>query len=184
MRKMAMAIEKRGSVLLIVCVLILGAFIGAGMGAEPPEKYETYANGRFGYSMKYPDIFDTRTEPDNGDGVKLASKDGEYTLAMWGGYNVLDQDGYELLEMAKSNERVGHILPGSERSAENYYSIQYSDGGGKGGTEHIFYVYEIVNADMMAGFTFSYPKDEGKRFERTVIDMENSLKMPEAEVEK
>ena len=178
---MRMAIEKRGSVLLIACVLVLGVFIGAGIGAEPPEKYETYTNGRFGYSMKYPDIFDTKTEPDNGDGVELASKNGKYTLVMWGGYNILGQDGDALLE--ESKERVAHILPGSERSAENYYSIQYSDGGGKDGTEHIFYEYVIVNADMRAGFTFSYPKDEEKRFEITVIDMENSLKMPEAESE-
>lgn len=172
---------KRGSVFLMLCALALFAVPGAG--AEKREEFgmRRYINARFGYSMEYPDIFEAKTEPDNGDGVELASKNGEYTLAIWGGYNIFGQDGDALLE--ESKERVARILPGSERSAGKYYSIQYSDDGGKDGTEHIFYEYVIVNADMKAGFTFSYPKDEEKRFEIAVIDMENSLKMPEAESE-
>ncbi|MDR1622940.1 MAG: hypothetical protein LBS00_11250 [Synergistaceae bacterium] len=166
---------------ILAAALALSALFGAAAPdfADASEKYETYFNARFGYSMEYPDIFETRKEPENGDGVKLASKNGEYTLAIWGGYNVLGQDGTALLE--ESKERVAHVVPDSERSAGRYYSIQYSDDGGKDGVEHIFYEYVIVNSAMKAGFTFSYPKDEEMRFAVTVIDMENSLKMPEDE---
>ena len=158
--RMAMAIKKRGSVLLMACVLTLGVFIGAGIGAEPPEKYETYVNGRFGYLMDYPDIFDTRRDPDNGDGVELASKDGKYTLVMWGGYNIFGQDGDEPLE--ESKKRVARV----------------------GGKEHIVHEYVRANADISVGFRFSYPKDEEKRFEKIVVKMENSLKLFEVKFEK
>jgi hypothetical protein len=141
------------------------------------EKYKTYVNGRFGYSVNYPDIFGEGREPDNGDGIEFASDGGEYTLAVWGGHNVLEQDGYSLLEDCYG--RVAHIVPGSGKSAGNYYSIEYSDDGGKDGTEHIFHEYGIVNGETKAGFTLQYPKAEEERFAMIKIDMENSLSLPE-----
>jgi hypothetical protein len=152
----------------------------AGVPAECAEaEYKTYVNDRFGYSVNYPDIFESSREPDNGDGIEFASDDGEYTLTIWGGYNVLGQDGYALLE--ECYERVAHIVPDSQESAGNYYSIEYSDDGGKDGVEHIFHEYGIVNEDMKASFTLQYPKAEEKRFATIKIDMENSLGLPESE---
>jgi hypothetical protein len=145
--------------------------------AEP--EYETYVNDRFGYSVNYPDIFDRSREPDNGDGVEFASADGEYGLTIWGGYNVLGQDGYALLE--ECYERVTHIVPESAMSASRHYGVEYSDDGGKDGVGHIFHEYGIVNEEMKAGFTLKYPKAEEKRFELIKIVMENSLRLPKSD---
>jgi hypothetical protein len=161
---------KKIAVLCAVTALLLS-------GKPSDAEYKTYVNDRFGFSVNYPDIFDTSREPDNGDGISFASDDGEYTLEIWGGYNILGQDGYALLE--ECYERVAHIVRNSAISAGGHYSIEYSDDGGKDGVEHIFHEYGIVNEDMKAGFVLRYPKDEEKRFAIIKADMENSISLPE-----
>jgi hypothetical protein len=164
-----------------VLPLILAVFFCAsGTSADAADaQYKTYENDRFGYSVDYPDIFDGKQEPDNGDGVEFTTESGEYGLTVWGGYNVLGQDGKALLEECK--ERVAHIADGSDKSGEGFYSIEYSDDGGESGVEHIFHEYGTVNGAAQAGFILKYPQDEEKRFAEIKKVMESSLKLPETE---
>jgi hypothetical protein len=132
------------------------------------EKYETYANARFGYSLDYPDIFDTKIESDNVDGVAMESSDGKYALTVWGSNNINNLDGEAMLNECK--ERVSHIVPDSEYFYETGYYIQYSDDGGQDGVEHIFFENGFTAGDMSAAFILKFPKDEEKRFEK-IIDV-------------
>lgn len=159
-------------------LILLSVWFTAGEAQCAPMAHKIYLNARFGYSIEYPDIFQTQKSPDNGDGIEFATKDDSCSLAVWGGHNISGSDGHALLEERK--ESVAHIVPDSERSTAKYYSLRYSDDGGKDGVEHIFHEYVLVNPDMMAGFVFKYPKDEEERFAIPVIDLENSLKMPES----
>jgi hypothetical protein len=144
-------------------------------GAETA--YKIYLNARFGYSVEYPDIFDTQREPDNGDGIEFTGADGEYTLTIWGGYNVLAWDGKSLLDAC--TERIAHIVEGSKKIGAGFYSIAYSDDGGRDGVEHIFHEYGIVNKDMQAAFVLKYPKKEEKRFVEIKKRLEASFKAPQ-----
>ena len=150
--------------------------ISAAYAANAETPYKVYLNARFGYSVEYPDIFDTQREPDNGDGITFESADGEYSLAIGGGHNVLEWDGEALLNMCK--ERVAHIVDGSERTGKGFYSIAYSDDGGQDGVEHIFHEYGIVNADLTVSFVLKYPKEEEERFTEIKKRLEASLKLP------
>jgi hypothetical protein len=169
--------RKRGDIMkkFLICVVLLSAFFAPARAECAEEKFKTYVNARFGYSLSYPDIFEPETESENGDGAEFSSQDGEYTLTVWGGYNVLGQDGNALLE--ERRESVAHIVPDSERSGAELYSIEYSDDGGQDGVEHIFHEYVNVNADLTAGFILRYPKEEEKRFAGIKDAMETSLKL-------
>jgi hypothetical protein len=144
--------------------------------AQGAEKYKEYINSRFGYTVKYPDIYEKTTESDNGDGIIFSAKNDEYTLTVWGGYNISGDTGKSLLESSK--ERVSLIAPGSAKSGRGWYRIAYSDdGAGEEGIEHIFHEYGVVNAETRAGFILKYPLDEEKRFKPIIKELEKSLKL-------
>jgi hypothetical protein len=163
----------------LICLAVLPAFFAAARGECAEVKFEIYVNARFGYSVEYPDIFEPKTERDDGDGAEFSSEDGEYTLVVWGGQNTPGRDGNALLEERK--EGVAHIVPGSERSGAEFYSVEYGDDGGQDGVEHVFHEYVIVNAGLTvtAGFVLRYPKEEEERFAGIGAAMESSLKLPE-----
>ena len=159
-------------------VFLIALLVVAPSASYADTEFKTYINARFGYSVEYPDIFIDSKEPDNGDGIVFEDADGEYNLTIWGGYNVLGQNGSSLLEMCL--ERVAHIVPGSEKSGAGFYSIEYSDDGGQDGVEHIFFEYGVINADMMAGFILKYPKESEVRFAEIKRVIQESLKIPES----
>ena len=162
--------------IFLICLAVLPAFFAAARADCAEVKLETYVNALFGYSVGYPDIFEASTERDDGGGAEFSSEDGEYTLVVWGEKNTPGRDGNALLE--ECEERVAHIVPGSERSGAEFYAVEYGDDGGQDGVEHIFHEYAIVNAGLTAGFVLRYPKEEEERFAAIGAAMESSLKLP------
>ena len=158
---------------------VLTLLVLCAAAANAQTTYEVYLNARFGYSVEYPDIFESSREPDNGDGIWMegAGAEGEYSLTISVGHNIFADDGHAMLE--KCYDRVAHIVPGSERSGEGYYSIAYEGGGGMDGVEHIFHEYGIVNGDLWAMFILKYPMSEEEGFKEIKKRMEDSLKLPD-----
>jgi len=68
-------------------LLISGAFALASLA---PPTYKTYHNARFGYHIDYPADLRPQPEPDNGDGRRFVSADGQTVLTAYAGYNALD----------------------------------------------------------------------------------------------
>src|SRR3954465_6185607 len=68
------------------------------------EKWNTYANARFNYSIAYPSSLKAQGEAENGDGQAFRSANGETELRVWGSYNALN----ETLE-ARYKKTVGEI---------------------------------------------------------------------------
>jgi hypothetical protein len=168
-------------VLAVAVSMSVASFALAG-----ENRYKTYVNARFGYSIDYPDIFDSQKEPDNGDGIEFSGRGGEVTLTIWGGHNVLGQDGAALLNECK--ERVAYIVEDSEKCGTvteevSYYWIEYGDGGGKDGVEHIFSEAGLVNADIKAGFIFKYPKDDEESMTGVIAELRGSLALPQSKNE-
>lgn len=140
--------------------------------AGAAEEYKTYANARFGYSVEYPDIFWSRFEPDNGDGIKLASANGHSGLAVWGQHNTEGKKAGDIL--AARLKDSAHIVPDSAKSGDGWYTLTISDDGGLNGIEHHFLEYGIVTKDTIAAFTFRYPADMG--FEAAAERLKKTLR--------
>ena len=125
------------------------------------QKWNSYVNARFGYSIDYPNIFTKRIESENGDGVWLEAKDARLTLS--GGYNVLMQDGADMLG--------AHNLDGliNGESDSGWFRIIRKKG------LQIIHEYGVLNDDMWASFTLTYP--DTKNFNSVIKKMERTLKL-------
>lgn len=125
------------------------------------QKWNSYVNARFGYSIDYPNIFTKRIESENGDGVWLEAKDARLTLS--GGYNVLMQDGADMLG--------AHNLDGliNGESDSGWFRIIRKKGS------QIIHEYGVLNDDMWASFTLTYP--DTKNFNSVIKKMERNLKL-------
>ena len=67
-------------------LLIVGALALANLA---PPAYKTYHNARFGYRIDYPADFQPQPEPDNGNGRRFLSADGQTVLTAYAGYHAL-----------------------------------------------------------------------------------------------
>ena len=125
------------------------------------QKWNSYVNARFGYSIDYPNILTKRIESENGDGVWLEAKDARLTLS--GGYNVLMQDGADMLG--------AHNLDGliNGESDSGWFRIIRKKGS------QIIHEYGVLNDDMWASFTLTYP--DTKNFNSVIKKMERNLKL-------
>lgn len=140
--------------------------------ADAAEGYKTYANSRFGYVVEYPDVFWSRFEPDNGDGVKLATANGHSELTIWGQHNTEGKSAGDILKARLRD--AAHIVPDSAASGDNWYTLTLTDDGGFNGIEHYFLEYGIVSEDAIAAFTFRYPLNMG--FEEAAGRLKKTLR--------
>jgi hypothetical protein len=72
---------------LLYClgILLLGA-----VHSYAQNKFSTYNNERFVYSIEYPsDLLKMQPPPENGDGRLFESEDGAVRMLVWGQYNAL-----------------------------------------------------------------------------------------------
>lgn len=159
--------------LLRITGLLVACFIFGACAASAGEGWATYVNPRFGYSVEYPASFAGTGEPDDADGVWLASGNARLTLS--GGFNVEGLDGAGML--ASRSGEVAHIRPGSARSGDGWYSLVYGDDGGRDGVERLFHEYGVVDGSRWASFVLAYPAVENVG--EAVARMEKTLALPE-----
>ena len=157
-------------------VIFSALFVLLCCGSAFAEKWKTYTNERFGYSVKYQDIFSSVKEPDNGDGVWMKSKGDKYNLTISGGYNVLMDDAETMLQARR--EDVHKLVPGSDESGPGWFRLISIEEDGKDGNDKIVHQYGIVDDENWASFTLVYPEKEGKRFSAAAEIMEKSLSLP------
>lgn len=125
------------------------------------QKWVRYDNTRFGYSVEYPNIFSTRQQSENGDGIWLKSK--QYNLTLSGGFNVLMQDGHAMLALRD----VKNVL--KKESGSSWFRLIHKE------SKYIIYEYGIMDDDTWASFTFTYP--ETKDFKTTIKRIEQSFRL-------
>lgn len=126
--------------------------------------YKTHVNDRFYFCVDYPANFlFPQPPPDNGDGLKFLSMDGEsYMIAS--GINALD----ETLEMAYKNNLRETDYFGVKRTityhrkAKNFYIVSgYKEG-------KIFYTRRYLRDGVFRSLNFVYPRSEKYRFDRII----------------
>ena len=144
-----------------LCFLLLLLLVMPADAAPKNKKWNSYVNARFNYSIEYPNIFTKRTESENGDGLWLEAKDTRLTLS--GGYNVLMQDG---ADMVGSRNLEGMIIG---ESGSGWFRLVRREG------TMIIHEYGVLNDDVWASFTFTYIKT--KNFNSVIKKMEKTLRL-------
>ena len=110
------------------------AWLAAALsGASADERWTTYVNDRFGFSLAYPaDVFVMQPPPENDDGRTLVAADGAKIL-VFGGYNVandtlaskrasLSGPDYARIDIQRDRQELVRRLRPSRRSAASIRS--------------------------------------------------------------
>lgn len=127
-----------------------------------------YENGRFGFSLHYPDLFGEPVESDNGDGITLESEDGSVTLLIWAGYNLEPVDGAALLSEVKDS--ISGVQ--SDWSSDAYYGVTF-DGGDADPVRFVQAGY--AGTDASVHFRMSFPVEDEALYADYITSMTNEL---------
>jgi hypothetical protein len=131
--------------------LLLAATLLAGLAAPPA--YKTYVNPRFGFRIDYPAELRQQPEPENGDGRRFVSADGQTTLSAYAGYNALDGGLPAYRRISRQGWQEQHAA----------LSLDQLTGGGTGFVlsgrlqGQIFYQKTVLKSDVLTTFTWQYP---------------------------
>jgi hypothetical protein len=83
-----------GQILAAGFILIAGTAVSSAVSKHVPqaeERWITYQNARFGYSLYYPSaLFEADPPPENGGGLTLTSEDGGAKIVVFGVHNSED----------------------------------------------------------------------------------------------
>lgn len=68
-----------------VLLLAIAAMVSPAMASD----WTTYVNDRFGATADIPASYKAGEAPENGDGLRFTSPNGEATIAVWGGFAIV-----------------------------------------------------------------------------------------------
>jgi hypothetical protein len=118
--------------------------------AAPPT-YKTYHNARFGYRIDYPADLRPQPEPDNGDGRRFVSADGQTVLTAYAGYQALDGGLATTRNVARQGWQEKHATFTLDQLTRTGYVLS---GQLKG---RIFYEKTILKSNTLTTFLWEYP---------------------------
>jgi hypothetical protein len=119
-------------------------------GLTPPA-YRTYHNARFGYRIDYPADLRPQPEPDNGDGRRFVSADGQTVLTAYAGYNVLDEGLAANRKIARQSWQKKHAALTLDRLTRTGYVLSGQVQG------RIFYEKTVLKSNTLTTFLWEYP---------------------------
>ncbi len=163
--------KRLGLQILSLLLTVLSMTFGSIQNAHAKETEKHYVNLRYGVSIEYPDIFWSRFESENGDGIRFKTANGQCELAVWGEMNIFNRNNKTQLESRLKES--AHIVPNTATTGHNWYTFTTTDDGGFNGVEHYILEYGIVNPDALAVFSFTYPAKAG--FEPIVEHLKKTL---------
>lgn len=129
-------------------LLISGALALASLA---PPTYKTYHNARFGYRIDYPADFRPQPEPDNGDGRRFLSADGQTVLTAYAGYNALDGGLATDRRIARQSWQEKQATFTLDQLTRTGYVLS---GQVKG---RIFYEKTVLKSNTLTTFLWEYP---------------------------
>ena len=129
-------------------LIISGALALASLA---PPAYRTYHNVRFGYRIDYPADFRPQLEPDNGDGRRFVSADGQTVLTAYASYNALDGGLGTDRQLARQSWQQKHATLTLDQLTRTGYVLS---GQVKG---RIFYEKTVLQRNTFTTFSWEYP---------------------------
>jgi hypothetical protein len=129
-------------------LLTSGALVLASLA---PPAYKTYHNQRFGYRIDYPADLRPQPEPENGDGRRFVSADGQTTLTAYAGYNALDGGLAADRKIARESWQEKHATLTLDQLTRTGYVLS---GRVK---DQIFYEKTVLKSNTLTTFIWEYP---------------------------
>ena len=129
-------------------LLISGALALASLA---PPAYKTYHNVRFGYRIDYPADLRPQPEPDNGDGRRFVSADGQTVLTAYASYNALDDGLATDRRIAQQSWREKHATLTLDQLTRTGYVLSGQVQG------RIFYEKTVLKNNTLTTFLWEYP---------------------------
>lgn len=116
------------------------------LASSTPPAYKTYHNQRFGYRLDYP-----ADEPENGDGRRFLSPDGQTVLTAFAGYAAATNGLGKRRSVAREDWQAKHATFTLDQLTRTGYVLS---GQVKG---QIFYERTVFKNDMLTPFIWEYP---------------------------
>ncbi|MGJ9385694.1 hypothetical protein [Salipaludibacillus sp. CF4.18] len=118
--------------------------------------YETYENGRFGFSFDYPANFEMAPPPTNGDGVRFYNT--EFEITAYGGHtNILSQDEtietYYERDINEAPEDIAY-----QQKKDDWYVLSYEVSG------MIVYKQFFFGENTFNSYTINYPGNKQEKY--------------------
>jgi hypothetical protein len=150
-------------------ILLAWAGLSPAAPAATADSWSAYANPRFCYGVDVPPGFTVAAEPDNGDGVTLASKDSGARLLVWGA-NIVEGD----FKSDAAGRADGYRHDGWQISLRRIGDGKASVSGSR--KDRILYLRGIDLGDgQVAYFELDYPRAGLKAFDPVVDRLVRSL---------
>lgn len=153
---------------------LLPAFLALLLaGPLAAAEFENYQNSRFYFALDYPAGLVAQPPPANNDGRVFLSEDGKVKLVAAARYNVLNESLAQLTHEAEAEYRGGRIT--YRRIMADYFVISGTRG------DDVFYqatgLYKHPKGDgeVVATFTFTYPRETAGRYNPMIKRMLNSF---------
>jgi serine/threonine-protein kinase len=129
--------------------------------------YIIYKNERFQFSIEYPDTFVTKMLPENGDGIILASPDGNTELTISGINNVI-----EVTPLSLFNDLVKIHNPSYKKQQGNWFVASWAEG------DMIVYEKCVVGTGSENTFIIKYPSSQKQAYDSIVEHLSSTFKTP------
>ena len=158
------------SAIFVSLILLCSLFAGPSAQKAPYERWHTYANARFDYSISYPSLLVPQGESTNSDGQVFLSHDKAAELRVWGSNNALNQSLADVYRQAISDLEQDRGLVS--------YKVLHSDFFVVSGTRNRKIVYQktFLRGDVFKTFTFSYPASGKAVYDSITTRIANSFK--------
>lgn len=168
--------KRKFLIIVSICMLIsLNTKIVKGyeeINAEVVEKYSiynTYVNGRYGFSIEYPSDLTPQEASTNNDGIYFSNVDNTVELIAWGSNNIEGSSAeslykQDMLYVPSEN----HITWCNDYA----YNLTWYD------DEYMYHKYSIVGKGSINTFTFKSPIDNRELYEYVIERLDKSFKAP------
>ena len=128
-------------------------------------RYKLYTNVRYQYSIMYPNNLTVINDPDNGDGRKFKSMDGEVELSIYGSNNISNKTVNSMYYSAIKDSNLPY-----KKQSGNWYVISYIEG------DKVVYEKTAVGKGSINTFIFKYPINQKDRYSKVVEQLNKSFK--------
>jgi restriction system protein len=129
-------------------------------------EFTTYTNNNFGFRIGYPTAFITKSTTENGDGIALASPDGEASLFIAGA----NTNGSTLSDLY--NNSLKHVSGelGYHKVGGDWFVLTWKDG------DRVFYQKVFVGSGAQNWFLFTFPANQRSTYEPITTRIEKSFR--------
>lgn len=151
-----------------ILITLLCALLST-VSVRSEDAWKEYANGRFGFLLRYPGTLLASREPDNGGGREFHTPDKEFSVVAVGHFLISDIGDSLEKRWQDDLKSLGETITYKKKTA-TWYVVS---GVTKEGTEyyHKFHAKE----SNWSGFRITYPRTKNKKYDPWVTRIEKSF---------